>query len=406
MKARHLFLLFIFISFFDVAFTQNKTISSGLIPVLAWGGVPPQETSVERYKEMKEAGILYNLTRSTSLDSMKWMLDMAQKAGIKLIVRCPELKTNPEETVREFMNHPAVEGYFIYDEPSRVAFTELAKWVKRIQTVDKDRNCYINLLPNYAFQQQWGTKTYRKYVHNFIREVPVPFLSFDNYPILRNDEGRYLRENWYENLEIISKEARISNKPFWAFALTVSHGNYPIPTLSELRLQIYSNLAYGAQGIQYFTYWTPLKKTEWNYQHGPISDVSKQRTEVYDRIKIVNREIQSLAGVFLGAKITSVAHTGSVIPNGTKRLGQLPSKIKKIETTGVGAIVSFLEKGEENFVVIVNRDFHNSMKLVLEGDATLKKILKDGTIVPANTYLNTLEIDPGDIAIYSWNETF
>jgi len=223
---------------------------------------------------------------------------------------------------------------------------------------------------------------------------------------LRNDDGRYLRENWYENLEIISKEARISNKPFWAFALTVSHGNYPIPTLSELRLQIYSNLAYGAQGIQYFTYWTPLKKTEWNYQHGPISDVSKQRTEVYDRIKIVNREIQSLAGVFLGAKITSVAHTGSVIPNGTKRLGQLPSKIKKIETTGVGAIVSFLEKGEENFVVIVNRDFHNSMKLVLEGDATLKKILKDGTIVPANTYLNTLEIDPGDIAIYSWNETF
>lgn len=42
--------------------------------------------------------------------------------------------------------------------------------------------------------------------------------------------------------------------PFWAFALALSHKLdnthfYRIPTLAELRLQVFSNLAYGAQAI-------------------------------------------------------------------------------------------------------------------------------------------------------------
>lgn len=65
-------------------------------------------------------------------------------------------------------------------------------------------------------------------------------------------------------------------------------------------------------------------------------------------------------------------------------------------------MVSVLKKGTDTFLVIVNRDFMNAMKLTIDCDSTVKKILKDGSMIPANAYTNTMEIDPGDAAIYMW----
>jgi hypothetical protein len=351
---------------------------------------------VARYEELKESGITYNFSSFPDVETMSKALKIAQKTGIRMIVCCPELKTDTKKTVKRFMNNPAVAGYYLKDEPTSSDFTALGKWVKEIRAIDKKHFCYINLLPNYADEGQLGAKTYREYVKLFLHEVPIQHLSFDHYPII----GNSIRNIWYENLEIFSEETRKAGKPFWAFALTVSHESYPIPTVAELRLQVYSDLAYGAQGIQYFTYWTP-KSTVWDFHHGPIGLDSK-RTEVYDRIKLVNKEIKDLSWVFSSAKVISVAHTGDTIPLGTRRLEKLPSHIKVLKTEGSGAVVSVLKKGADSFLVIVNRDFMNTMKLTIDCDSTVKKVLKDGSLVPADAYIGTMEIDPGDAAIYMW----
>jgi hypothetical protein len=96
-----------------------------------------------------------------------------------------------------------------------------------------------------------------------------------------------------------------------------------------------------------------------------------------------------------------VRHTGKgMIPGGTIRLTSLPDAIKVLDTGGAPALVSLLERGDKFFLVVVNKDFLNSMNLTLYGNESLKKVLKDGTIVPASAYENTLELDPGDAAIY------
>lgn len=379
--------------------SQNKIKNSGQIPVLAWIGVPQEETTIARYEELKASGITHNFSTFSNAEAMEKALKIAQKTGVKMIIACPELKTDPEKTVRRFMNHPAVAGYYLRDEPSRSDFKELGDWAKKIQAVDNKHFCYLNLLPNYADENQLGVKTYREYVNIFTREVPLQLLSFDHYPVI-GDSARAIREKWYENLEIFSDEAAKAKKPFWAFALTVAHGPYPIPTLAALRLQVYSNLAYGAQGIQYFTYWTP-KSTQWNFHNGPITTESK-RSEVYDKIKILNGEIKNLSGVFLGAKLVSVAHTGKSIPVGTRRLQELPKPIQLLETEGTGAVVSVLEKETSFFLVVVNRDLLNTMRLTIKGDSTVEKVLKDGSVVTAGTYMSTTVIEPGDVSIYRW----
>ena len=115
----------------------------------------------------------------------------------------------------------------------------------------------------------------------------------------------------------------------------------------------------------------------------------------------MSAEIQNLSGVFSGAKVIRVRHTGlGRIPQGTIRLTSLPEPVKVFDTQGAPALVSVLEKGENSFFVIVNKDHLHNMKYTIFGDESLSRVLKDGTIVPASAYEPSMELDPGDIAVY------
>lgn len=391
---------------------QEKLKTGAAMPILAWVGVPEDETTVERFRELKESGININFSWYANIGAVEKALDVAQKAGVKLLFSCPELKSEPEKTVKRVMKHPALSGYHLIDEPTASAFPELGEWVKRIQAVDKQHYCYINLLPNYASAEQLfgkdyevkpGKDVYADHIDVFLQQVPVPFISLDHYPVVEKNGARTLRPEFYRNLEIVAAASQKRGLPFWAFSLAVAHSPYPIPTVAEIKLQLFSNLAYGAQALQYFTYWTPAVNPNWDFHHAPIG-LDGKRTEIYDYIKSVNEEIQHFAPVFLGAKLISVSHTGNQVPAGTKRLDKLPGEIKLLETSEAGAIVSLLEKENQQFLVIVNRDFQKPMRLTMVADNNVKRVLKDGTIVAASSYTSTLAVDPGDVMIYTWEK--
>jgi Beta-galactosidase len=389
------FLLCVLFGNLTSAWSQNKIATEGEIPTVAWAGVPPAETSLMRYQELKDSGITYSLTLFPNAGDLAKALDVAQRVGIKIIASCPELGSDTQKTVERFMHHPALAGYFLRDEPSADEFPHLAVWAKNIHALDSEHFRYFNLLPNYASAKQLGTPSYREYVSAFAKEVPVEFLSFDHYPVVDDT----LRPEWYENLEIVSDVARSAGKPFWAFALAIPHFHYPVPTLAQLRLEVFSALAYGAQGIQYFTYWTPLEDK--NFQDGPITREGK-RTDIYDRVKEVNSEIRGLSYVFLNARVISVAHTGAEAPLGTKRLDKLPSPVESFSTSG-GTVVSLLQKGNSTFLVVVNQNYKQPIKLTIQFQSDVKRVLKDGSLVPVKHHdKNNLVEDPGDVMIWTW----
>ncbi|MEN6456900.1 MAG: hypothetical protein ABFD10_21810 [Prolixibacteraceae bacterium] len=383
------------------ASSRAKLNADAEIPILAWFSIPASATSAERYREMKDAGITCSLSFLPNINEVKRALDAAEQAGIKLLVSCPELEKDPEKTVKQLMDHPAIAGYHLRDEPPIQLYPELAAWAKKIQSVDDKHFCYVNLFPNLANEKQLGTESYEKYVQEYLDQIPVQFVSFDYYPVFKN----HISESWYKNLELISKKSNEAGKPFWAFVLTTNYDNDHVTpqTLAAMRLQAFSNLAYGAQGIQYFTYWaaTSVNTPPAEDQRGAPITVTGKRSIVYDRVKQMSKEIQNLSDVFLGAKTISVRHTGlDRIPDGTIRLTSLPEAVKVFDTHGAPALVSVLEKGERSFFVIVNKDFQSNMKFTIYGDDSLKRILKDGTIVPASAYEPSMELDPGDVAVY------
>jgi hypothetical protein len=381
------------LTFLFSVFSQEKTGSGKSIPIMAWSGIPLEENDLERFIELKEMGITVSLGTYPDVKTMQKALDLAQKAGLKMVASCPELKSDCEKTVAVFKDHPALAGYFLRDEPILKDFADLAEWAKKIAAVDKNHFCFVNLIAaiHPTKTQALGTGSYAEYISTLAQMVPVRFISYDFYPVLTDG----IHERWYEGLEIVSATSQKLGKPFWAFALASSYNElHPVPNIPALRLQQFSNLAYGAQGLEYWSYWMSA-----GLRSAPI-DLNGRRTVVYDRIKSVNDEIKKIAWVFAGAKVISVKHTGTVIPRGTSRLTELPWAIKAFETEGKGALVSMLENGENTFWVVVNRDLEKNLSLIMYGDSALKRVLKDGTVSGASKYSSRTELEPGDMTVY------
>lgn len=354
-------------------------VSQSEFPIVSWSGIKENETY--KFKPMLECGMNVHMGVYPTINDVRHVLDEAQKYGVKLIVSSENFQTNTADEVKAIKDHPALFMYHVDDEPWDNDFDWIARMIRDIRTVDKEHPCYINLYPNWAWGGPGG---YRNKVLSYYNAMPeVSFLSFDNYPIT----SKGLRPDWYRNLEDIRFVSRLKKVPFWAFALALSHQLdenvfYPVPTIAELRLQQFSNLAYGAQGFQYFTFWGV-------YHDSP--------TVVYNMVKTINKELQALARYFKDADVMNVWHTGKDIPDGTVKLSALPDGVKSLETSG-GAIVSYFKKDGNFYLAVVNKDYKKSMTMDIAFNNKSKKLDKQGRY----TYLTSesMYIQPGDIAVF------
>ena len=386
---------------------KSESLAQGPgVPVLAWAGVPYDKASPERFAELAAAGFTHNFSGANNAETMQKVLDLAHAEGVKQFISYPELEADPEAAARRFKDHPGNGGYYLRDEPGASLFPKLAAWAKRIQSVDNVNPCYVNLFPTYGNPGQWETPDYPKYIERFVAEVPTPMLSFDHYPVHREGKdasGDRVRGDYYYNLEVCAAAARNAKRPLWAFVLATAHSPYPIAEINHMRFQAFSNLAYGAQVMQYFTYWT-VKSDVWNFHQGPIEQ-DGSRTPTYDRVRQVNAEIQALRGAFVGSKVLSVGHTGENIPHGTTRFSPV-APLKSFDASGsAGAVVSLLENGPRRYLVVVNRDLHKPMTLRATFDETAAVSLarKDGGLSPVSNGSHEGPVEPGDVAVFAWS---
>ena len=371
-------------------------IPEATLPILAWYSIPEENISLERFQELKEAGFNVNLSSVGSFDKALASLDYGEQTGVKIVFSCHDMWEDPEGTAAKGKDHPALFGYSLGDEPNNARFPVLADMADRLRSVDPDHVIYVNLFPNYAPDEVLGS-TYPEHVRKYIEEVRPPLVSFDFYPV--TEDG--IRERWWENLEVISRESAAAGLPFWAFALSTSHKPYPIPTMASLRLQFYTDLAYGAQGLQYFTYWNPVPGT-WDFHDAPI-DLDGNRTPVYDRVKAMNAELQARADIFVGDKVLQVRHTGETVPPGVTPLTDLPEPLTALDTHGKGAVVSLLENGGFRYLMLVNRSLDEGFDYDIAFARKVERVGRDGKAfkVPAKG-TQTFHLEEGDCAIFRW----
>lgn len=363
------------------------SLCQALIQTLAWHGVPEGKYA-QYFPSLKESGTDYYLARARTLPLALEMLDVAQETGIKVFVSCPAMLENPDSIVPLLKNHPALAGYYVKDEPETWDLPALGELVSRITALDRAHPCYVNLYPNWA----WGGEKYAENLQLFADQVPAPFYSFDQYPITEKDGKISIRPLWYRNLEEMRALSLERGKVFWAFALLESHylgppsppAFYPVPTLGHLRLQVFSDLAYGAQVIQYY-----------NFRGAMDRDMN--RTPVFELLKEINSEIHALSWLFAGARILQVWHAGPSLPDGTRAFEPF-GPVASLQTGEAGLVASLVEKGRRQYLALVNKDCTSGQEIKLNFSRKTKQVGKDGKRSPFRA--GAIVLEPGDIILF------
>ncbi len=173
--------------------------------------------------------------------------------------------------IQRVKNHPALEAYFITDEPGAGAFPGLGKLVAYLRERDPAHFAYINLFPTYANEQQLGVSAdaaerarvgypqnyegvgtddktvlrYREHLKRYVEIVQPDLISYDHYHFLKSSDGK----QYFLNLALIRLAALEARKPFLNIiqADTIEK-SWRLPNANEMRFPIFPHMAYGGGG--------------------------------------------------------------------------------------------------------------------------------------------------------------
>jgi hypothetical protein len=351
-------------------------------PIISWFGPSSELITDTIFQDMVDAGFTANLSFSLSKtrpvptrEANIKMLDHARNVGLTLLIVDERIDIHSpfnsntieklNSVISDYKDHPAFLGYFLCDEGGLDTFDNLSKIKNYICEKDSNHLVYINLFPNYAdCEKQLHATSYKEYVSGYLSKVHPQVLSFDNYGILAGK----LRSNYFENLEIIRKNSLSNKIPFWAFTLSTPHYSYAMPTVNTIRFQLFCALAYGAKGIQYFTYGVPPELST----VAPI-DIKGNRTSIWYMTQSVNREILKLAPTLKLLQNIDVYHSNLLL-RGTHRIPE-DFYVTSIDTKPM-VVGFFLKNKTIPYIMLVNRDFNNKISTVATFARSVKSIVE------------------------------
>jgi len=320
--------------------------------IITFWNAPP----VTDEAEARVAAEHYNLTW-TAADG----LDAAARHGLRAMLQDPLLdpatlddaakKAQLDALIDRVKGHPALEAYFLRDEPSVADFPGLGRLVAYLRERDPAHLAYINLFPTYASNEQLGTQgdvvtAYKEHLRQYLEIVKPALVSYDHYQLFKDHDGK----EYFLNLALIREAALGAGVPFLNIVQT-SDGEkvWRYPTGDELRYLVYTTLAYGGRGISYFIYWGS-GQYRGLYLDGKPTELAPQAAEL-------NAEIDALSPKLMKLDSLGVYHTKPLPWGGAAVPADSP-----IQIAGPGEFVLglFGTKGRVTAFMIVNRDYRKS----------------------------------------------
>lgn len=404
-----------------------SVFSALCIPASAWKQdkflitfwCPPPATDENLARAASEG---YNLTAAPVEG-----LDVAAKYKLKVLLQDgllvpsslddPSQSSKLEALIKSVKKHPALEGYYLTDEPGSGAFPGLGRLTAFIKKHDPKHLVYVNLFPTYANEQQLGVSAdeaarqkvgiplnfagvgdykktilaYKEHLRQYVEIVKPELISYDHYHFLKSgmDGAQY-----FLNLGLIREAAQSAKVPFLnIIQASTIEPSWRLVNKHELRWLVNTTLAYGGMGISYFLYWGPVS-------YGGLYQDGKQTPLALDAADI-NRELAVVGKEMMKLKSDAVYHTGPVPIGGTALPSDSPVRITSVGEYVLGL---FSRSGQTDTFMIVNRDYKNKVtaKIIIPDNVTGLKEFNYRTggwedcfpLIASNSI--TISLDPGD----------
>ena len=318
----------------------------------------------------------YNLTASPEKG-----LDAVKRHGLKALLNEPLISPDSldggakqaelDALIERVKTHPALEGYYLTDEPGSGAFAGLGRLAAHLRQRDPAHLSYINLFPTYANEKQLGvsadaaerakvgiplnfvgkgdpTKTvaaYEDYLRQFLEKVKPELISYDHYHFLKDgvDGGQY-----FLNLGLIRETALKAKLPFLnIIQASTIEPTWRLVNKDELRWLVYTTLAYGGKGISYFLYWGP-KAYGGLYQDGV-------RTPLALDVAALNKELKAIGPVMMRLESAGAYHT-TPLPVGALEI----PKDSPVQLDGGEFVLGlFRTDASTRYFMVMNRNYKN-----------------------------------------------
>jgi hypothetical protein len=270
-------------------------------------------------------------------------LELVAKAGLRCLVigrsqGAPDWvgEAVSPAVARTLSANPGVWGYYVMDEPDNknwkrgAVFQQLAERVREYRTSDPNHPTWINM-----------TAATGGFLADYMEVVKPDFLSFDMY-------RWWSRENyWWRGLETHRDAASRARVPMivWIESNTnekLFNAHLPPPedNATKIRWSVYTSLAYGSKGVQWF-----LGTTN--------EDVAR-----------LNGELSVLGPTLIRLESTHVFHTSGVPAEGLR----LPESSWYFTDAQDLVIGEFVNPGEPNasYLLIANKSIEKDVDAVFE----------------------------------------
>lgn len=307
----------------------------------------PNLVSEEFFEALSDAGI--NLISSTITDYatapqiVERILEYGEKHGIGIVVRdntVIELAQEEEMSLEDitvqmskYMNSPAFAGMYICDEPYTDTYY-------KVDVPSRDIHRYENIAPilNQQFdflnyQNALGgseLKTvhgdYKAYLYEYCETLQPDYLSFDFYPFIYGDrtEEELPHTMYFNNLSVARLVAQDNDIPFWVFIQ--AGGNFSdagqafdteeyYPNEWQFDWNINTCLAFGAQGINYFSLMQPYHfsyaaSEPYDFERNGLIGVAGNKNRWYYYAQNISSHISAIDSVLMNSVSKGVLASG------------------------------------------------------------------------------------------------
>lgn len=317
-------------------------------------------------------------------------------------------------------SYPGNIGWQVGDEAT-TNLSSLGALLEHVRgMVDSDTIIYSNAMPSS------NMSTWPSYIHDFRVDVSPDVLMFDVYPFRDNALVSY----YFHALKIVRDEALAGEIPYWlwlqAFGFIPTYSSIYEPSESDMRLNIFSAMAFGYSGFCYWTYdsnYSPYSQCILSYSNAP--------THMYDSIVGISEEIRVWGNVMAYLTSTSIGWIpgGSGAPAGLSNWttgdgGDSHILSVSVNTSGTGKnglLGIFADDSGDRYFMLVNTDhaydktaaeceteftitFDSSVDSILSLDRDTHELHR--IHLTNNQYTFTLPGGTGDIFKYDDGEAF
>ncbi len=338
-------------------------------------------------------------------------------------------------TLDSLGRYASVAGFWLWDEPADSATMSRAAALARfVARESPGRLPYVNLFASYvgdprqhgAVPDRWRAtygadkrRAYPDYIDDWLRRwkdepYPAPLLSFDHYTF---EPKAFVWDDYLLSLKIARDKAAQWSRPgqripLWVFVqLAGNRARKMVPTVAQVRFQVYAALAYGARGIMYWT----LCPTHADPGYAPaLLDERGGPTDRYDAIARLDAEVHALGPTLVRLEPVVVHYTelgGQIgIENDLfSRPGGVPGIVTGEFLSDTACMVAqFRDRRDStDYLLVVNRDLSRarSFRLQLAARADSVQLVRrtDGARALVGTALQAIEVSdlpPGTGELY------